>query len=105
MVSFFCILKLPYPFSYELSGCHVIWAIKDSSIGSTFFDEGAAKFFLPHLQTTHHSDQSQSVNEGTEEEEEEEGGVLVKTKPLKRMKYMLDPVGDEEVVKCVSNIC
>ncbi|XP_019631402.1 PREDICTED: pyridine nucleotide-disulfide oxidoreductase domain-containing protein 1-like [Branchiostoma belcheri] len=34
---------------YEIEGCEVIWAIKDDSIGNTFFDRGAAEFFLPHL--------------------------------------------------------
>ncbi|XP_025099174.1 pyridine nucleotide-disulfide oxidoreductase domain-containing protein 1-like [Pomacea canaliculata] len=34
---------------YEIEGCEVIWAIKDKSIASTFVDEGAAQFFLPHL--------------------------------------------------------
>ena len=32
-----------------MEGCDVIWAIKDKSISSTFVDEGAAQFFLPHL--------------------------------------------------------
>lgn len=73
---------------YELSGCQVVWAIKDASIGHTFFDEGAAKFFLSHLQTPHHS---VSSGGGGVEEGNETGG-LIKTKPLKRMKYMLDPI-------------
>jgi len=29
----------------------VVWAIKDTSIVSTFVDAGAAKFFLPSLST------------------------------------------------------
>ena len=74
-----------------MSGCQVVWAIKDASIGHTFFDEGAAKFFLSHLQTPHHS---VSSGGGGVEEGNETGG-LIKTKPLKRMKYMLDPVSDE----------
>ena len=68
---------------YELSGCEVIWVIKDSSIGSTFFDEGAASFFLPYLTTLHHS-----VTDSTTKTID-----TVKSKPLKRMRYMLDPVG------------
>ena len=32
-----------------MHGCQVVWAIKDDAIGNTFFDEGAATFFLPHL--------------------------------------------------------
>ncbi len=32
-----------------MRGCEVVWAIKDKSIGQTFFDEGAATHFLPHL--------------------------------------------------------
>lgn len=36
-------------FRYEMHGCQVLWAIKDDAIGNTFFDEGAATFFLPHL--------------------------------------------------------
>lgn len=34
---------------YEIENCQIIWAVKDNSIGSTFFDPGAAEFFLPHL--------------------------------------------------------
>ena len=33
-----------------MSGCKVIWAIKDDAIGNTFFDKGAATFLLPHLE-------------------------------------------------------
>ncbi|KAM9311393.1 pyridine nucleotide-disulfide oxidoreductase domain-containing protein 1 [Gastrophryne carolinensis] len=36
---------------YEMSGCQVIWAIKDKSIGNTFFDAGAAEFLIPHLRS------------------------------------------------------
>ena len=77
---------------YELCGCEVIWAIKDSSIGNTFFDEGAAKFFLPHLTTPHHT-APLCAGEG-------EGGddEMIKTKPLKRMRYMLDPIGIEKLL-------
>jgi len=35
---------------YEVSSCEVIWAIKHDTISATFFDAGAAQFFLPHLQ-------------------------------------------------------
>ena len=59
----------------------MVWAIKDDSIGRTFFDEGAATFFLPHL-----------ASKGASCEEvqtEEEGGVL-EISPLKRTKYALD---------------
>ena len=58
-----------------------MWVIKDHSIGSTFFDEGAAVFFLPYLLTAHHS----STPEGESED-------VVKTVPMKRLKYMLDPL-------------
>ncbi|RUS86105.1 hypothetical protein EGW08_006125 [Elysia chlorotica] len=34
---------------YELEGCEVIWAIKDTSIARTFVDGGAGEFFLDHL--------------------------------------------------------
>ncbi|XP_076348850.1 pyridine nucleotide-disulfide oxidoreductase domain 1 [Tachypleus tridentatus] len=50
---------------YEIENCQVVWAIKHNSIGSTFFDAGAAEFFLPQLQ----SDTS------------------AENKPLKRTKY------------------
>ncbi|GFQ78769.1 pyridine nucleotide-disulfide oxidoreductase domain-containing protein 1 [Trichonephila clavata] len=35
--------------AYEIENCQIIWAIKDKSVGATFFDAGAAKFFLPCL--------------------------------------------------------
>lgn len=31
--------------------CQVLWAIKDETIGNAFFDEGAATFFLPHIES------------------------------------------------------
>ncbi|XP_035214077.1 pyridine nucleotide-disulfide oxidoreductase domain-containing protein 1-like [Stegodyphus dumicola] len=34
---------------YEIENCEIIWAIKDRSVGATFFDAGAAQFFLPCL--------------------------------------------------------
>ncbi|XP_035698510.1 pyridine nucleotide-disulfide oxidoreductase domain-containing protein 1-like isoform X1 [Branchiostoma floridae] len=52
---------------YEIEGCEVVWAIKDDSIGNTFFDRGAAEFFLPHLTA----------------------GKCEEKKPLKRLKYTL----------------
>ncbi|KAM4676554.1 pyridine nucleotide-disulfide oxidoreductase domain-containing protein 1 [Discoglossus pictus] len=36
---------------YEIEGCEVIWAIKDTSIGNTFFDAGAAEFLIPQLKS------------------------------------------------------
>ncbi len=39
----------PTHYRYEVRGCEVVWVIKDKSIGHTFFDGGAATFFLPHL--------------------------------------------------------
>lgn len=35
---------------HEVEGCEVIWAIKDKSIGNTFFDAGAAQFLIPSLE-------------------------------------------------------
>ena len=75
--------------SFEVSGCEVVWAIRDSSIGSTFFDEGAATFFLPHLSTPHCS----SAAEGGSSMESQ---GMVRTRPMKRMKYMLDPLDKSE---------
>ena len=33
-----------------MKGCEVVWAIRHNSICHTFVDEGAAVFFLPHLE-------------------------------------------------------
>ena len=77
-------------FSFEVSGCEVVWAIRDSSIGSTFFDEGAATFFLPHLSTPHHSSAAECSSSHVE------GQLTVRTRPMKRMKYMLDPLDEVE---------
>lgn len=35
--------------AYEVEGCEVIWAIKDKTIGNTFFDAGAAEFLTSRL--------------------------------------------------------
>lgn len=103
--------------SYELSGCQVVWVIKDGSIGSTFFDEGAATFFLPHLTTPHHSsntdtsstDISTGANDTTANDiptgandvtaTDGDSAVVTQSKPLKRMRYLLDPVGEH------NNVC
>ena len=37
-------------YSYEVQDCEVVWAIRHKSICHTFVDEGAAVFFLPHLE-------------------------------------------------------
>uniref|UniRef100_A0A8C4WU35 Pyridine nucleotide-disulphide oxidoreductase domain 1 n=1 Tax=Eptatretus burgeri TaxID=7764 RepID=A0A8C4WU35_EPTBU len=34
---------------HEVRDCEVIWAIKDPSIGTSYFDSAAAEFFLPSL--------------------------------------------------------
>ncbi|XP_068134136.1 pyridine nucleotide-disulfide oxidoreductase domain-containing protein 1 [Hyperolius riggenbachi] len=36
---------------YEIQGCQVVWAVKDKSIGNTFFDAGAAEFLIPQLRS------------------------------------------------------
>ena len=41
---------------YNISHCDIIWAIKDDSIGATFFDAGAAQFFKPFLHEQHSGD-------------------------------------------------
>ena len=72
----------------------MIWAIKDLYIGNAFFDEGAAKFFVSQLESS--NEQHAGTNEGRGKGPLSEKGVLVTTKPLKRMKYMLDPMGEED---------
>lgn len=62
---------------YEVEGCDVIWTIKDHAISHTFFDEGAATFFLPHLNSERM-------------EEEERKGAVVEVSLCKRTKYALD---------------
>uniref|UniRef100_UPI00358F0E13 pyridine nucleotide-disulfide oxidoreductase domain-containing protein 1 n=1 Tax=Myxine glutinosa TaxID=7769 RepID=UPI00358F0E13 len=37
---------------HEVRDCEVIWAIKDPSFGTTFFDSAAAEFFLPSLRNS-----------------------------------------------------
>ncbi|CAD5117421.1 DgyrCDS6190 [Dimorphilus gyrociliatus] len=64
--------------AYELKGCDVIWAIKDSSITSTFVDAGAAQFFLPTL-----------LNENQRQNKDEEGATI-----CKRLKYGLEGTRD-----------
>lgn len=72
-----------HAYSYEITGCEVVWTIRDDSISSTFFDVGAATFFLPHLE-----EQSVSLS-GV-------GGEQVAKKPLKRSKYTLDSFGNNK---------
>lgn len=44
---------------YNISHCDIIWAIKDDSIGATFFDAGAAQFFKLFLHEQHSGDDDQ----------------------------------------------
>ncbi|XP_066298467.1 pyridine nucleotide-disulfide oxidoreductase domain-containing protein 1-like [Branchiostoma lanceolatum] len=62
---------------YEIERCEVIWAIKDDSIGNTFFDRGAAEFFLPHLTA----------------------GKCEENKPLKRLKYTVTELSSDSPKK------
>lgn len=68
-------------FRYEIGGCEVIWAIKHHSIGNTFFDEGAATFFLPHLV----SETSELKGKMAGKEEE-----VLEVSPLKRTRYGME---------------
>ena len=70
-----------------MSGCEVVWAIKDKSIGHTFFDAGAATFFLPHLVS------SSSTPHSTTSAAELATGNLTVVQPLKRTKYTVDSTG------------
>lgn len=67
-----------------------MWAIKDNSIGRTFFDEGAATFFLPHLES-----------ETFSKEVESSEGEIVEVSPLKRPRYVQDkePTGHVESLR------
>ncbi len=67
-----------------MSGCEIVWAIKDRSISHTFFDEGAAVFFLPHLV----SGGANEEVEGGGVHKEVEGGGMLQVSPLKRTKYV-----------------
>lgn len=49
-----------FVFRYEIENCQVIWAIKDKSVGATFFDAGAAHFFLPCFQEAKQEDNEPS---------------------------------------------
>lgn len=66
---------------YEMYDCQVLWAIKDDAIGNTFFDEGAATFFLPQIET------NQPVSE-------EKKNLMKHT--VKRMKYGIETVTNNE---------
>ena len=76
-----------------------MWAIKDSSITHTFFDEGAATFFLPHLASQPAEKQAASASS-------DGGDDIVEVSPLKRTKYTVESHsrtgnGNEDDVKGV----
>ena len=77
-------LDIPSVVRYEVRGCEVVWAIKDQSITRTFFDEGAATFFLPHLANQDTAAQ-QSADSATGL-----GSDIVEVSPLKRTKYTVE---------------
>ena len=66
-----------------MSGCEVVWAIKDQSITRTFFDEGAATFFLPHL-TSQDTAVQQSADSASASSD------IVEVSPLRRTKYTIE---------------
>ncbi len=68
--------------SYEVKGCQIIWAIKDHAISHTFFDEGAAAFFLPQLASSE-KETAKSSDSGKAE-------AVVEVSPFKRTKYALE---------------
>ena len=67
-------------------GCEVVWAIKDKSITHTFFDEGAATFFLPHLAN---QPTQQSVESATASGNDSSNDVI-EVSPLRRTKYTVE---------------
>lgn len=46
---------------HELCGCKVLWVVRENSIGATFFDPGAAQFFLPQLSAENSEGTASSV--------------------------------------------
>jgi len=69
-----------------------VWAIRDDSIGSTFFDAGAATFFLPHLK-----------EEKNVPPLEANDGQATKVL-LKRSKYTMDSFGnDKKMIQGILN--
>lgn len=62
--------------AYGIEYCQVVWAIKDKSVGSTFFDPGAAQFFIPCL--------SEVKNE--------------EKQPFKRLRYSANDDSKEEAI-------
>lgn len=52
---------------HEVQGCKVLWAVRESSIGATFFDPGAAQFFLPHLKAEEGADCDSGARSATVE--------------------------------------
>lgn len=63
----------------------MVWAIKDHSITHTFFDEGAATFFLPHL-----AGQPSGGQQTAESATSPGDDVIVEVSPLKRTKYTVE---------------
>lgn len=57
----------------------MVWAIRHSSICHTFVDEGAAVFFLPHLEELPSRKEEDSVSG-----------------PVKRTKYVYEPLHKEK---------
>ena len=87
------------PISHEIRDCEVVWAIKDETIGTTFFDEGAARFFLRSAVVKGQDgrveeDKPKVAVEGQGGRMDDKGEMA----PLKRMQYMLDPSGATSLV-------
>ena len=55
-VSLYPVQKVDY--RYGLRNVDIIWAVKHSSISATFFDAGAAQFFLPELMHPSHGNEA-----------------------------------------------
>ena len=77
-----------------------MWAIKDKTIGTTFFDEGAARFFLcSSVKKPEGGVEGRKAPVKDQRGRTEEDGVVAS---VKRMQYMLDPTGAYPSLACPS---
>ncbi|XP_018651156.1 hypothetical protein Smp_168760 [Schistosoma mansoni] len=79
--------------AHEVSGCQIIWVIKDSSISTPFLDSVAATFLLEAREI---SKQNDYVEKKTKISSEPSGDKIPEDTQIRRMRYIVAEDGQSE---------
>ncbi|TGZ65015.1 hypothetical protein CRM22_006099 [Opisthorchis felineus] len=71
--------------AHEVTGCQIVWAIKDNSISTPFLDPAAAKFLLCARELARSSEGTAEISDGPSKAGDSLGPVQIR-----RMRYVVD---------------